>query len=64
MLFYPNIEKMKDDRIGGLKGTEFLICKQIIREHDEYTGKRGCRINAEIVESGGFCIWFTVPCKK
>lgn len=64
MLFYPNIEKMKDDRTGELKGTEFLICKQIIREHDEYTGKRGCRINAETVESGGFCIWFTVPCKK
>ena len=64
MLFYPDIEKMKDGRTGGLKGTEFLICKQIIREHDEYTGKRGCRINAETVESDGFCIWFTVPCKK
>ncbi len=63
-LFYPNIEKMKDEKTGGLKGTEFLICKQVIREHDEYTGKRGCRINAGTVENGGFCVWFTVPHKK
>ena len=31
---------------AGLQGTEFLVCKQIIREHDEFAGRRGCRINA------------------
>lgn len=29
-----------------LAGTEYLVCKQVIRDHDEYGGRRGCRINA------------------
>ena len=32
---------------GELYGTEYLVCKQIIRDHDEFAGRRGCRINAE-----------------
>ena len=60
-LFYPDLERMKG-RDGQLTGTEYLVCKQIIREHDEFTGKRGCRINAEPAEGGGFTVWFTVPC--
>ncbi len=43
---------------------EYLICKQIIREHDEYAGIRGCRINAEACEGGGFSVYFTVPRRK
>ena len=59
-LFYPG-DRMINTSSGQLVGTEYLICKQIIREHDEYMGKRGCRINAEVDPSGGFTVWFTVP---
>lgn len=38
----------------------YVICRQIIREHDEVFGYPGCRINAESVE-GGITIWFTIP---
>ncbi len=38
----------------------YVICRQIIREHDEAFGHPGCRINAE-KEQGGMVIWFTVP---
>ena len=60
-LFYPSLERMKGGD-GQLTGTEYLVCKQIIREHDEYTGWRGCRINAESAVGGGFTVWFTLPC--
>lgn len=46
---------------GG--GIPYLICKQIIREHDTYMNFCGCRINAE-KSSGGACIWFTIPKKN
>lgn len=42
-------------------GTEYLICKQIVRDHATYTGNHGCRINAELLEKGGYMIWFTIP---
>ncbi len=60
-LFYPDMRRMQQGSDGQLKGTEFLICKQIIRDHDEYTGFRGCRINAEPRPEGGVTIWFTIP---
>lgn len=60
-LFYPDLARMTEGRRGELKGTEYLICKQIIREHDEYAGRRGCRINAEPAEGGGFTVYFTIP---
>ena len=41
----------------------YVICRQIIREHDESFGHPGCRINAEGVEDG-ILIWFTVPVAK
>lgn len=44
---------------GELRGTEYLICKQIIRDHDEFAGRRGCRINAEPAE--GEDLRFTSP---
>ena len=49
---------------GELRGTEYLVCKQIIRDHDEFAGKRGCRINAEPAENGGFTVYFTIPRRK
>jgi signal transduction histidine kinase len=48
-LFYPHIDRM-----------DYLICRQIIREHDDFVGFRGCRINAEPVEGGGYSIYFTL----
>lgn len=51
-LFYPQRER----------GMQFLVCKQIIREHDEYTGFRGCRIQTFPAAGGtGFSIRFSVP---
>ena len=46
-LFYPDLSRMTAGEKGELYGTEYLVCKQIIRDHDEFAGRRGCRINAE-----------------
>jgi light-regulated signal transduction histidine kinase (bacteriophytochrome) len=58
-LFTPELRRMAAD--GELIGTEYLVCKQIIRDHDEYAGRRGCRINAELAVEGGFTVYFTIP---
>ena len=60
-LFYPNLARMTSAEKGELRGTEYLVCKQIIRDHDEFAGRRGCRINAEPAEGGGFTVYFTIP---
>ena len=63
-LFYPDLKRMTTTgEKGELRGTEYLICKQIIREHDEFAGIRGCRINAEQAVEGGFTVYFTIPRK-
>ena len=62
-LFYPNLARMTSGEKGELRGTEYLICKQIIRDHDEFAGRRGCRINAQPVAEGGFTVWFTLPAR-
>lgn len=59
-LFYPNLARMTSGEKGELRGTEYLVCKQIIRDHDEFAGRRGCRINAEPAEGGGFTVYFTI----
>lgn len=60
-LFYPNLARMTSGEKGELRGTEYLVCKQIIRDHDEFAGRRGCRINAEPADGGGFTVYFTIP---
>ena len=60
-LFYPHLSRMQASTEDVLTGTEYLVCKQIIRDHDEFAGRRGCRINACKAEGGGFMVWFTVP---
>ena len=60
-LFYPNLARMTSGEKGVVRGTEYLVCKQIIRDHDEFAGRRGCRINAEPAEGGGFTVYFTIP---
>jgi len=60
-LFYPDLARMTGEN-GELKETEYLICKQIIRDHDEFAGRRGCRINAEPASDRvGFTVYFTIP---
>lgn len=64
-LFYPSLHHLSGMAGGSeLVGTEFLVCKQIIRDHDEYAGRRGCRINADPAPGGGYAVWFTVPLRK
>ena len=60
-LFYPNLARMTSGEKGELRGTEYLVCKQIIRDHDEFAGRRGFRINVEPAEGGGFTVYFTIP---
>ena len=63
LLFYPHLERMQNAREGVLTGTEYLICKQVVRDHDEFAGRRGCRMNACQAEGGGFMVWITIPAK-
>ena len=60
-LFYPHLERMQSLGEGELTGIEYLISKQIVRDHDEFAGRRGCRMNACQVADGGFMVWFTIP---
>ena len=57
-LFYPQLSRSHN----------YLVCKQIIREHDHYAGRRGCRMGAEQAGSGqGITVFFTLfrtPCKS
>jgi len=62
-LFYPHLSRMQCAKEGDLVGTEYLVCKQIIRDHDEFAGRRGCRMNACIATGGGFMVWFTIPAR-
>ena len=61
-LFYPHLSRIQHQS-EELTGTEYLICKQIIRDHDEFAGRRGCRMNACQAPDGGFMVWFTLPAK-
>ena len=45
-----------------LSGAQYLICRQIIREHDAYSSRRGCRIYVENdAEGHGSRFVFTLP---
>ena len=61
-LFYP--ENLRYDKTSDrLTGGQYLICKQIIREHDEHAGHRGCRIFAEQCAEG-LRMCFSIRCAK
>lgn len=64
--FFPDIAPNPDTLFSALEGRDsmaFVLCSQIIREHDESFGHIGCRINAEN-RQGGTLIWFTLPSAK
>ncbi|MCD8310461.1 MAG: DUF5112 domain-containing protein [Prevotellaceae bacterium] len=62
-LFFPDLARMTAGSHGELQGTEYLVCKQIVRDHDEFAGRRGCRIYAVPAQGGGFSVCFTLPGK-
>lgn len=47
--------------VEGQNNQGYVICRCVIREHDEAYGHPGCRINAEAGLDGGISVWFTVP---
>ena len=57
-LFYADTPQY-DPATDRLQGAEYILCRQIIREHDEHCGHRGCRIYAQ----GGNTLIFTLPRK-
>ncbi len=51
--FYPDFLAGKDDKSAS-RGVHFLLCKQIVREHDERAVRRGSRIFAEPLGEEGY----------
>ena len=43
-----------------LQGAEYIVCRQIIREHDAHFNHIGCRIKADSTTEG-YVVWFTLP---
>lgn len=60
-VFY--IDNVKyDDTKDTLTGVQYLLCRQIIREHDAYSPNRGCRLYVENQsEENGSTFNFTLP---
>ena len=58
-LFY--VDGVKYDAVNDrLVGAEYLVCRQIVREHDARSPKRGCRLYVENVDVGSRFV-FTLP---
>ena len=62
--FHPQMKQIMRHAHGKCEGTEYLVAKQIIRQHDELAGRRGCRINAIPLSPQGMAIYFTLPRKQ
>ena len=60
-LFY--IDNIKyDAKSDTLSGAQYMISRQIVREHDAYSARRGCRIYVENIDDGqGSRFVFTLP---
>ena len=61
-LFY--VENMRYDPVTDtLHGAQYMLCRQIIREHDACSPLRGCRVFVENEDEGsGSRFVFTLPC--
>lgn len=59
-LFNPSSGHVALHADSGIGGVEYVVARQIIREHDENFGHVGCRIKAE-PSAGGYTVWFTLP---
>ena len=62
---YLNLTKEKCDDLfnPNVGNIAFLLCKQIVRDHSEFTNHRGCRIMAEPAAKG-INILIMLPKKK
>lgn len=45
----------------GVDGVEYMVCRQIIREHDDHSPRRGCRVYVENMADAGSRFVFTLP---
>ncbi|MBR1667870.1 MAG: DUF5113 domain-containing protein [Bacteroidaceae bacterium] len=61
LLFYVDNVRY-DAKTDTLSGAQYMICRQVIREHDAHSSRRGCRIYVENSETGkGSRFIFTLP---
>lgn len=58
-MFYPSQSEVIVPE-GKPYGIEYIVCRQIIREHDAHFNHMGCRIKAESI-ADGYSVWFTLP---
>ncbi len=59
-LFY--VDNVKYNKLtDSLDGVQYMLIRQIIREHDRYSSNRGCRVYVENNPSGGSNFVFTLP---
>lgn len=59
-LFY--IDGLRYDALtGSVSGAEYMVCRQIIREHDDHSPRRGCRVYVANDDGGGSRFVFTLP---
>ena len=59
-LFAPSPCHMTQTPNGKYRGMEYIVARQIVREHDAYFGHIGCRIKAEPTDTG-YAVWFSLP---
>lgn len=57
-LFVPTHRNLAED--GSICGMEYLVAKEVIRVHEDKTGRRGSRIEAR-TDAAGTVILFTLP---
>lgn len=58
-LFY--VDGLRYDTMSDrIEGDEYMVCRQIIREHDNHSPRRGCRVYVENDNGGGSRFVFTL----
>lgn len=62
-MFHPD-SMIYDVDTDKLIGYQYLICKQIIREHDEYGGRRGCRVYVENIDENNLGVKYVFTLNK
>lgn len=63
LLFYVDSLRY-DEAEDRLRGSQYILIKQIIRQHDAFSSRRGCRVYVENDGEGGSTFVFTVPMVK
>ena len=63
-LFYPNLARMTAGEKGKLCGTEYLLCKQIIRDHENLPEEEDAALMQNLQRKGDFRILYAAPLSK